>query len=281
MNSMKPLQMMADCFRWLRRRITGGSADPMTPTPSVFTTSIRVEPPTALSLQSRPLWEFTLTSVADATVEAKSTHPDAETLLRDGRILSELEQLSWDLLWEKLVVVEFEPSQYGKRIRIDELGRQLIDASVGDTVLFNPPNPRAGLRDNAAINLLQRIRDRVITAHLAGGDAAKAVKLMGDAAVLLAVEHFVKGLVNGAYSLVEFYLVVETIKNQIGGRNAIQAVHGKTEISKITKYANDGQLDQRHAPKNPSAIAPLPPNIVNEAAVVAKAIIVDYAKKVI
>lgn len=253
----------------------------MTLTPSVFITSIRVDPPTALRLQARPVWEFTLTSVADATLEATSTHPDAEKKLQDPRMLSELEQLSWDLLWEQLVVVEFEPSQYGKRIQTDEHGRQLIDIGVGDTLVSNPPNPRAGLRDNAAIDLLQRIRDRTITAHLAGGDTAKAVKLMRDAAVLLAVEHFVKGLVNGVYSLVEFYLVVETIENQIGGRNAIQAVHGKTEIAKITKYANDEQHDQRHAPKNPSTVAPLPPNVVNDAALVAKVIIVDYAKKVI
>lgn len=227
------------------------------------------------------MWEFTLTSVADATLEAKSTHPDAEKLLQDPRMLSELEQVSWDLLWEQLVVVEFEPSQYGKRIQTDELGRQLIGIGVGDTFVSNPPNPRAGLKDNAGIDLLQRIRDRIITAHLAGGDAAKAAKLMQDAAVLLAVEHFVKGLVNGAYSLVEFYLVVETVENQIGGRNAIQGIHGKAEIAKITKYANDGQHDQRHAPKSPSTAAPLPLNVVSDAALVARAIIVDYAKKVI
>ena len=227
------------------------------------------------------MWEFTLTSIADATLEAKSTHSDAEKLLQDSRMLSELEQLSWSLLWEKLVVVEFEPSQYGNRIRIDELGRQLIDAGVGDTIMSNPPNPKAGLRDNATIDLLQRIRDHVISAHLAGGDAGRTAKLMTNAAVLLAVEHFIKGVVNSAYSMVEYYLVAETIWNQVGSRHKLDAIHGKAVIDKITRYANEGQGDQRHAPKNPGAVVLLPPNVVNEAATVAKNIIIDYAKKVI
>lgn len=253
----------------------------MSANPSVFTATVRVEPPTALNLNGRPLWEFTLTSVANDTLEAKSTHPDAEKLLQDERMLDELRHLAWDLLWEKMVAVEFEPSLTGKRVQLDASGRQLIAMGFESRMLSDPPNPRAGLKNNANFDLLQRIRDHVISVHLAGGDASRTTKLMANAAVLLAVEHFIKGVVNSAYSMVEYYLVAETIWNQLGGRHKLDAIHGKAVVDKITRHANEGQLDQRHAPKNLGAVAPVPANVVADAATVAKGVIIDFAKRVI
>lgn len=248
--------------------------------PGVFSGTINVIPPTQLALAARAVGSFEVTSANANTVEAKSAHPGAEKNFRSDKFLADLEKLSWDLVWEKQVAVEFQPDM-GKRTATDDQGRQLITMDFQETADMNAGNPKAGLKSFTNFDLLQRIRDHIVHTHVGGGDASKVTKLMANAAVLLAVEHFIKGVVNRNYALAEFYSVAETVENQIGGRHALTALMTKAKLDKITAFANQPQLDQRHAPANPAAVVPLPPNVIPEAAVVARDIIVEYAKKVV
>lgn len=246
----------------------------------VFFGTIKVKPPTGLQLNHRPVGQFQISSVSDDEVEARFTAEDAETLFRGEAFLDELRVLAWDLAWEKQVVVEFEPDQ-GKRVAEDVVGRQLITMDIQETAYFNQGNPRAGIKSFTNFDLLQRIRDRIVSVHIANGDPAKARKLMADAAILIAVEHFIKGVVNRQYALAEFYSLAETVENQLGGRHQLTQLMTKAKLDKITSLANQDRYDQRHGPKNPANIVPLPPNAIEEAAAVAREIVLKYAAKIV
>jgi hypothetical protein len=253
----------------------------MTDVTGRFVSQIRVLPQTALGFNSRSVGHFRLTSIDDSSVEVSSAEPDASQAFGSSAFLKQLEQLAWDLVWERQVAVQFEPALGGSRTVIDDLGRQQIETNLEDRVYFNPENPRAGLESYTNFDLLQRIRDHLIQDHLSGGDSSRLAKLNGNGAVLLAVEHFIKGVVNQPYAMAEFYSVVETIENQIGGRNALNKRMGKAVVDKIVHIANNGEHDQRHPPTDPAKMTPLPPNAISEAAGVARAIIVEYAKGIV
>ncbi|WP_254511395.1 hypothetical protein [Anatilimnocola floriformis] len=247
-----------------------------------FVSQIQVLPHTALGLVSRTVGQFSLTSIDDATVEASSSEASALQEFRSSVFMEKLEQLAWDLVWEQQVAVLFEPALGGNRTLVNEQGQQVVEIHLEDRIEFNPENPRVGLEPYTHFDLLQQIRDHVIKSHLATGNALQATKLQGNAAILLAVEHFVKGVVNRQYALAEFYSVYETIAHQwAGGKAALKAHMTPSKLEKITKIANDGQLDLRHPPKDPTAVAALPPNAIEDAAVVAKEIIVEYAKGIV
>jgi len=252
----------------------------MTSEPGHFSGAVLVLPATNLHLVARPVGDFELTSVNPGQLRADSNHPEATKLFRSDGFFKALERLAWDLVWENQVAVQFEPSE-GKRTVIDEFGRQKITFEFQETMYSNLGNPRAGLKVYANFDLLQQIRDYLIGAHLAGGDSAKFAKLQGNAAILLAMEHFIKGVVNRAYALAEFYSVVESVENQIGGRHKIVQLMTKQKIDKITRFANDAQLDQRHPPHDPATMAALPPNAVEEAGIVAKEIINEFVKGIV
>lgn len=254
----------------------------MSDTIGVFTCVIHVVPPTPLNLSTRPVDQFALNSIDASNIEASSTHPDAEKQFRSDRFLEGLERLSWDLVWESQVAVQFAVEGSGKRVAVDDRGRQVLTFDIEDRIDFNPGDRKAGIETFGNFGLLQNIRDYLIQRHLAGGDQAKTAKLMGDGATLLAMEHFIKGVVSRSYAFAEFYSVMETIAHQTpGGRKALEVKMTKSTIDKITKFANEGQLDQRHAPKDPGNVLPLPPNAIEDAAMVAKDIILAYTNTIV
>jgi hypothetical protein len=253
----------------------------MTDDNGTFVSRIVVLPPTPLGLSSRLVGEFVLSSINDASLDARSPHTDAALLFQSHAFHEQLERLAWDLVWERQVAVEFQPELGGTRTVTDGQGRSLMTINLEDRILFNPENPRSGLARFTRFDLLQRIRDYLIEAQLSGGDASKNAKLKGNAAVLLAVEHFVKGVVHQAYAMAEFYSVVETVENQIGGRNALNKRMGKSVVDKIVRLANRDEHDQRHPPLDPASVTPLPSNAISEAAAVAKAVIEEFAKGLI
>ena len=54
--------------------------------------------------------------------------------------------------------------------------------------------------------------------------------------------------------LINLYKFVETLESKFGGEaEIIKALNVKTEVKTIKKFANDGQYDERHAPKVPGA----------------------------
>lgn len=246
-----------------------------------YVSRITVLPPTALNLSSRLVGEFQFTSLDNSSIEASSTHPDAAQLFQSDAFFEQLDRLSWDLVWEQQVAVEFAPALGGRHTVIDEQGLQTITMGVEDRMVSNPENPRYGLMSHKDFDLLQRVRDHLIQDHISGGDPNNLVKLNGNAAVILAVEHFIKGVINQHYAMAEFYLVAETIWKQVGGRHSLDKLITKANVDKITQFANDGELDQRHAPKNPANLKPLPPNVVKDAAAVARDIIVEFAKGIV
>lgn len=246
------------------------------------TVSIRVNPSTPLNLSSRTVGTFQLNSINADIVEATTTHPDAERDFRSQPFLGELERLAWDLVWEQLVAVQFELPGDSQRVTKDQQWREIININMEQRIDFNPGNRKSGLDPSGHFDLLQRIRDHVIKHHVAGNDQPKTAKLMGDAPTILAIEHFVKGVVNRQYAFVEFYSVLEIIAHQTaGGRKALESKMTKATIDKIAKYANDAQLDQRHGPKDPQNVQPLPPNAIEDAANVAKTLIIDYTGTVV
>jgi len=247
-----------------------------------FEGSLKVSPATDLKFQARQMGQFLLTSTSPEHIAVVSNHSGAEASFKSASFLEDLERLSWDLIWEQQVTVQFELNENTTTTKIDAQGRQEIHFGMQDRMMSNLPGPIAGTRTFTNLDLLQRIRDHIVSKHVATVNPTKSAALQGNAAILVAVEHFIKGIVNRPYALAEFYSVYETIAHQwAGGKAALKAHLTPSKLERITKVANDGQLDLRHPPRNPSAIAPLPPGAVEDAAVVAKEIIVEYARGIV
>lgn len=242
--------------------------------------SVIIHPETDLQLPPRPLGEFTVQSTSPRRLEAASSHVDAPNLFH-SQLPKLLEELSWDMVWERLVAVQFEPSG-GRRDEVGPEGQQIVTMYVHDTISASDGNPKHGIVDSSDFGLLQTIRDRIIAKHLANGDGARTARLMGDATLLIAVEHLVKGVVHSRYSLAEFYSVVETIENRLGNRKVLAATLGltKAEIDLITRFANDPQYDQRHAPHDAANVAAVPAATLQAAAEMARTIISKYAQTI-
>jgi hypothetical protein len=235
-----------------------------------FHGSIIIHPSLELSFKPRQVGAFLIEPGGPGRLKAWSTDPDAWKLFLSPDFRGALEVLAWDLVWEAQVAVEFEPDSAS---RGNHLYLHSTIAATG--------NPKAGLRASSNFDLLQRIRDHLIKKHLAADDHGRSSRLSSDAAVLIALEHYVRGIITTRYTLTALYSVVETIENRLGGRHELFKVIPKSRVDKITSVANQPQYDQRHAPKDPDNVQPLPSHALVEAAIVAKDIITEYAKKVV
>lgn len=250
-----------------------------TPT-GAYSGSIIIHPHADLQLAPRQLGEFTVHSTSPRLLEATSSHVDAPNLFH-SQLPQHLEVLSWDMVWERLVAVQFEPSG-GRRDEVGPEGQQIVTMYMHDTISTSGGNPKHGILDSSNFGLLQTIRDRIIAKHLANEDAARNVKLMGDAPLLIAVEHLVKGVVHSQYALAEYYSVVETIENRLGNRKALATSLGlaKTDLDLITRFANEPQYDQRHAPQDAANVAAVPALTIRSAAEMARTIVSKYAQTI-
>jgi hypothetical protein len=185
------------------------------------------------------------------------------------------------MIWERLVAVQLEPGM-SRSTKLGDDGTQLVSMHIHETIDAGCGNPKYGVAASSQFGLLQTIRDRIILVHLGGGDPTRARALMQDATLLLALEHFVKGIVNSVYALAEFYSLVETIENRLGSRRKLESQLGltKKDVDKITYLANQTELDQRHAPKDAGAVIPVDEKDVRAAAEMAHTITVQYARTI-
>jgi hypothetical protein len=243
----------------------------------LFEGTLIVHPPADLSFAPRKVGDFVVAPRNRTSLTATSTIVDAANVFQQG-IQNELKELSIDLIWECCVAVEFEPAG-GRRARLAEDGTQLIEMFLHETIDASGGNPKYGIPSGLNLNLLPDIRDRIITKHLALDQPQCVAKLMSDAALLIAVEHFAKGVVNKLYALPEFYLVLETIENSMGDRRKLIKDLGfsKAEIDTIAYTANEGQRNHRHAPIDATNIKATSDAEINSAAHSAREIIKRYA----
>lgn len=248
------------------------------PTSGEFRGTLLVHPPTNLNIDGRSVGGFVLHESTDGNLSAASSIEGASQIFQSG-LANELRLLSIDLIWERCIAVEFEPSG-GQRVSIQDDGTQLVHIHVHETINATDGNPRHGVTPNINLGLLPEIRDRIINHHLASGDSGVCGQLMGDAALLLSIEHFVKGVVNRLYSLPEFYLVLESVSNHFGSRRELEKALGfkKSELDPIARVANDDQKDSRHAPKDASTTTPVTDMEIADAARVANEIIDRYSR---
>jgi hypothetical protein len=251
-----------------------------TPLPGVFRGSIKIHPVVDLKLDPRNINGFEVKSEGVGYLAAQLKARDAWQQFLSQDFIDALEELSWDVLWELLVAVQFEPST-GVQGEPEHDGQKMVMMFVHETVSGDGGNLKVGVQPFQGFDLLQRIRDHAITEYLAAGNVDRAASLSRDATLLLSLEHFFKGLLSPQYALAEFYSVVETIENRIGGRREIYKLIPRAEIDKITSTANKPQLDQRHAPLDATMIYPLPVNAISDAASVAKRLIIEYSKRVV
>lgn len=242
--------------------------------------SVIIHPENDLQLAPRQLGEFTVQSESAQRLEATSAHVDAPNLFH-SELPKHLEELSWDMVWERLVAVQFEPSG-GRRDEVGPEGQQVVTMYMHDTISASDGNPKYGIHDSSDFGLLQTIRDRIIAKHLANEDGARTETLMGNATLLIAVEHLVKGVVHSRYALAEFYSVVETVENRLGNRKALTSTLGlaKADLNLITRFANEPQYDQRHAPRDAAIIAAIPEATLHSAAEMARTIVSKYAQTI-
>jgi len=247
--------------------------------PGVFCGTIVVHPDADLQLAPRIVDGFEIQSSGIGRLSATTSKPDAWNSFIGKHFLQSLEMLSWDVLWECLIAVQFEPGS-ATQGESHHRGRKIVMVHAHDTISSSDGNPRAGIVPHENFGLLQRIRDYIVSRHLAAGNRQRNSALTGDATLLLAIEHFLKGVVLNQYALAEFYSVVETIENRLGGRRALLQSISKAELDKITSYANQPQFNQRHAPIDATAVSPLPQGAVRDAASVAKTLIVSYATQI-
>jgi hypothetical protein len=245
------------------------------PPSGVFRGSIIVHPTVDLKLERRTIGGFEVSSSTSKRLTAESLGPDAWSRFLSKEFLAALELLAWDMVWERQVAVEFEPDS-GCQGEMEIGGQQVQMMYIHDTISPSG-NPRSGTKSFDGFDLLQRIRDHIIQHHIASGSDGKS---SSNATLLLAVEHFVKGVVRREYAMAEFYLVVETVENWVGGRHELFRLIPKTEVDKITSFANQPQHDQRHAPKDASSVVPLSPTAVPDAALVAKNLIIEFSKQI-
>ena len=244
-----------------------------------FEGTVNVYPQLKIPITNRCIGTFQLDSVNATELRVSSKHPNAEELFHGDEFLQGLEHLSWDLIWERQAAIEFELIENTTTTTIGTDGCQLIEYKNVDRLLKKQENRTTSVRQFTNFDLLQRIRDHLISSHLITVSTDRGDGFLNDAALLLAVEHYIKGIIIERHALAEFYSVVETIENQVGGRSILYKWMTKSKINKITQVANTKEYDQRHAPRDPSLMKPLPTNAIVEAALVAKGIIVEFAKR--
>lgn len=108
-----------------------------------FKGAIIVHPTVDLQLPLRGVGKFTIRSTGPGRLEATSAHADAWRLFI-GEFKTDLVRLSWDMVWERLVAVQFEPDS-GHRDEVNSEGGQIRMMYLHDTIDAGAGNPKHGI----------------------------------------------------------------------------------------------------------------------------------------
>lgn len=232
----------------------------------------------ALELDPIEVDGFRFVSTAPGIVKAEPLIPGVTASNARDQLMAPLEHLSWDMIWRRHVAVEFQINDVRGSVEVG--GIKHVCVGFEEVLCMGPGSGRkVGAKAYEGFDLLSRIRDYVIRKHLARADPTRESILKTKAELLLAVEHYVKGVMTPPYALAEFYSVLECIEARLGGRKQLSQTLqiAKADLDKIAYVANHPEFDQRHAPDDAGQLAPLPPDAIPNAASVAATIIEKYA----
>jgi hypothetical protein len=105
---------------------------------------------------------------------------------------------------------------------------------------------------------IPRVRDDIIIHEFAKNSSDRAEVLMADAALLHALEDFIRAVLYPDTMLASLYKSIEIIQKRLGGRtNFSQIGLTKAFVDYVMKRANREVADERRAPANPTSIKPI------------------------